>query len=91
MEVFIFAQTLYYFVVSISIIVFGALSLIITYRFVCIAKHLQHISDNIDGVSGELKESIEEIIENLSSLPIFSLFLKKNSKHKLHTSGKKRS
>lgn len=91
MSLLIFMQTLYYLVVSLAIIVFGALFAIIMYHLICITKRLRHISDNLDDTSDELKKRIEEIIERLSSLPIFSYFLKRDGEHKSHTSHKERS
>ncbi len=88
MGVLIFAQTLYYLVVSFAIIVLGALVTVIAYHLIYITKHLRHISDNIDDTSGEMKKRLEEIIERLSSLPILSYFLKRDGGH---TSHKKRS
>jgi hypothetical protein len=87
----IFAQTLYYLVVSLAIIVLGALFTIITYHLIYITKHLRHISDNLDDTSGELKKRIEEVIERLASLPILSFFLKKDGGHESPASHKKRS
>jgi predicted PurR-regulated permease PerM len=74
----IFAETLYYLVVSFAVIIIGALVAVVVYHLIYIAKNLRHISDNLDETSGDLKKRIEEIIERLSSLPILSYFLKKN-------------
>lgn len=87
----IFAQTLYYLIVSLAIIVLGVLFTIIMYNLVYITKHLRHISDNLDDTSDELKKRIEEVVERLSSLPILSYFLKRDGRHKLFPPHKKRS
>ena len=89
MGVFIFAQTLYYLVASVAIIVFGVSFAIITYHLIHIAKHLRHISGNLDDTSGELKKRLEEVVEQLLSIPILSYFLKRGGEHKLRTSHKK--
>ncbi len=88
MGVLIFAQTLYYFVVSFAIIVLGALFAIITYHLVYVTKHLRHISDNLDDTSDELKKRIEEVVERLSSLPILSYFLRRDKPHASHKKGR---
>lgn len=91
MEVLIFAQTLYYFVVSVAIITLGTLFIIIAYHLIYIAKNLRHISNDFDGMSDELKTRIEEVIERLSSLPILSYFLKRDGERESRASHKKRS
>lgn len=89
MDMLVFAQTLYYLVVSVAIIVLGTLFVVIAYYLISIAKHLGHISDNLDDTSGDLKKRIEEIVERLSSLPILSYFLKRDGGHDSRASHKK--
>lgn len=91
MDVLFYAQTLYYFIASFAIIVLGILFAIITYHLISVSKHLQNISENLDDSSVELKERIEEVIERLSSLPLFSYFLKSNKEHGVHHTHHKRS
>ncbi len=78
MDWLIFAQTFFYFTVSFTIIVFGILSAFVIYQLIFIMKRLKNISDNLDDTTGELKEKIENILENLEKLPFFSFFFKKS-------------
>ena len=54
-------------------------------------KHLQNISNSLDGATDELKMRIEEIMEKLLSLPLFSYFLKTRNKGSGESRNKKRS
>lgn len=78
MEVLAVAQTIYYFSASLAIIVIGVFCAIVSYHLIYIAKRLRHISNNLDGLSDELKEKIESVVDKLSALPILSYFLKKD-------------
>lgn len=89
MDMLVFAQTLYYLVVSLAIIVLGSLFAVITYHLIKIAKNLQDISDNMEESSDDFKKRIEEIVERLASLPILSYFLKRDSGHEPRASHKK--
>jgi hypothetical protein len=88
MEALIIAQTLYYFLASLVIVVLGVLVTIIAYHLIYITKHLRHISDNLDDTSDELKVRVEEVIERLSSLPILSYFLRRDRSHTFHNKGR---
>ncbi|MEK9175455.1 MAG: hypothetical protein AAB795_02565 [Patescibacteria group bacterium] len=76
MNLLVFSQILFNLVASIAIVVFGALFAVAVYHLIGIIKNLQNISDNLDNVTDELKTRITEVIDKLSSLPIFSYFLK---------------
>lgn len=89
MNLYIFSQILFNLIASIAIIVLGVLFAIATYHLIYIMKHLQNISDNLDNVTDEFKMRVEDIIEKLSSLPIFSFFLKKGIRHKSDLHNKK--
>lgn len=91
MDLLIFSQTLYYLVASFAVIVFGTFFIIIAYHMIRITKHVRHISDNLDDVSEELKIRIEEVIEQLSSIPILSYFVKRKRDRKSKISDGKRS
>ena len=77
MDILIFAQTFFYFVVSFAIIALSILFALVVYHLVYIAKNLHSISDDISHVSRETEERLEEIIDGLSRIPILSFFLKK--------------
>ncbi len=75
----ILAETVFYFTVSVAIITIGALSAVVTYHLIHIAKELEELSGNLNAASGEAGERINDIIDRLSELPILSYFLKKRS------------
>lgn len=81
MELFIFAQTLFYLTASVAIMVFGALCMIVIYQAISIMKHLEHISDNLDDTADEVRERIREILDRLEDLPILSYFFKKRTRN----------
>lgn len=76
MDALIFAQTIFYLVISLTIIVLGILLIAMAYYLVRIVRHIDKISNNLDEASGEVKENIKEIINKLSVLPLFSFFFK---------------
>jgi len=80
MSVLIFSEILFNFVASIAIIVIGVLLCFTAYHLMHITKKLRHISENLSDISDDTKETIEEIIEKLSSLPILSFFMKGGKK-----------
>ncbi|MDO8516231.1 MAG: hypothetical protein Q7S28_03210 [bacterium] len=75
----IFAQTLFYFTVSLAIIAIGILSAIVTYHLIHIARELEELSRKLNDASSEAGERINDIINRLSDLPILSYFLKTRS------------
>ncbi len=75
MTMLIFAQTLFYLTVSLAIIALGILAGMIAYHLVKITKELRRITDNLGGASDELRDSLSDLIERLSSLPVLSMFL----------------
>ncbi len=75
----IFSQIVFYLTVSAAIIAIGVLFAILTYHLIRIARELEKLSRNINQASSEVSERINDIINNLSDLPILSYFLKKRS------------
>ncbi len=73
----IIAQTVFYSVFSLAIIVVGILLAIATYHLVNIVRELEAISRNLHNMSDEAQEKIKDIIEKLSVLPILSFLIKK--------------
>lgn len=76
----IILQIIFYAVASLAIIAFFCFIAIAAYRIIKILNKLQIIAAQAQEVSGEAKQKIEEIIENLSLLPIVSFFIKKQKK-----------
>ncbi len=79
MAILIIAQTLFYFTVSFAIIALSILTGIIAYHLVKITKELRRITDNLGDASDELRDSLADLIERLSSLPILSMFMNDRS------------
>lgn len=75
----IFAQTVFYFTVSVAIIVIGILCGILTYHLIRIARELEEISHKLNNAAHDAGERIQDVIERLSNVPILSYFLKKRS------------
>ncbi len=78
----ILAQTLFYTTVSIAIIVLGVLSVILVKYVIRIAQQLEKLSMNLNDASEDARDRINEIIDRLSELPIFSYFLKREPVHR---------
>lgn len=91
MEFLTFAQTVFYLTVSLAIIVIGILCAVVVFHLIHIVKHLRNISDNLDDATGELKNRVKEVIEQLASLPILSYFLKRSGTRATGQARKKRS
>ncbi|MEK7093847.1 MAG: hypothetical protein AAB903_00730 [Patescibacteria group bacterium] len=72
-------QILFYFTVSLAIIVGGILFSIVTYYLIRTAKNLEALSKNLNAASEEAIERINEAIDRLSDLPVLSYFLRKRS------------
>lgn len=89
MTALIFAQTLFYLTVSLAIIIFGILLGIIAYHFIAIAKHLRKLSADLDQASDDVRKNIEEIMDRLSELPLFSFLLKTGNNKKELQKGRK--
>ncbi|MBU4479929.1 hypothetical protein KKG48_00595 [Patescibacteria group bacterium] len=71
------AQTLFYFSVSFAIIALGIMLGMVVYHLIKVAKSLEKISENVGQISDDLQESVEQSLQTLSSLPIFSMFFRK--------------
>jgi len=76
------AQTVFYLVSSLAIIVVGILLAIATYHLVNIVRELEAISRNLHNMSDEAQERLKDIIEKLSVLPILSFLIKKTKSPK---------
>ncbi|MDP3771765.1 MAG: hypothetical protein Q8Q94_00100 [bacterium] len=75
----IFAQTVFYFTVSLAVMAVGISCGIVTRRLVRIAREIENLSRNLNHASSEAGERINDIIERLSDIPILSFFLRKHS------------
>lgn len=73
------SQTLFYFTVSFAILALSVLAGMIAYQLVKITRELRRITDNLGNASDELRDSLSDIIERLSSLPILSMFMNDKS------------
>jgi hypothetical protein len=82
-------QILFYFTVSIAVIVLGVFFSIIAYYLMRTARNLEALSKNLHEATDEAVERISEIIERLSDLPILSYFLRKHSVREHKKSHKK--
>jgi hypothetical protein len=80
MELLIIAQTLFYFTVSLAIIISGILFLYILLQLISVMRHLEHISNNLQYTTGELKEKISDILDQLERIPFLAYFFKKKKK-----------
>lgn len=76
MQALILAQTLFYFVASLAIIVFAVLLGMAAYYLIQIARQVQNLSENLNQASDEIKENIQEIFDNLSRIPLLSFLFK---------------
>lgn len=72
----VLSEIIFYFTVSLTLIGAGILGVIVTYRLVKIAKELEELSRNLKLASSEAGARIDEVIDRLSELPIFSYFLR---------------
>ena len=73
----IFSQILFNFVVSMAIIVVGALFSLMIYHLISITKELKAITHDFHNFTDETRENINDIVERLRELPILSFFLKR--------------
>lgn len=78
-SVLIFSEIVFYFTVSIAIILTSVLWVVIIYDLLRITRELKKVFHNINIVSNEVGEQILEALNKLSNLPILSYFLKKRS------------
>lgn len=88
MSVLTFSEILFNLTASIAIIVIGVLIAVAVYHLMHITKKLRHIADNLSDISDNTKEAIEEIIDNLSNLPILSFFMKGKGKKESKSKGR---
>ena len=72
----ILSQTIFYSVVSLSILILGILLIVVVYHLVKITKELQEVARNIHTATDEAGERIHDILDRLSGLPILSFILK---------------
>lgn len=77
MPTLIIAQTIFYFSVSLVIIIFGITVVLVGYRFIKLIRELHNTIHNIHSASSEALERVRDVLEKLSALPFLALFLKK--------------
>ncbi len=78
----ILSQTIFYFTVSIALILSGVLLSMAMFHLVRITKELEKMTKEFHDMTAEAQERIRDIIDRLSDLPILSFFLKqKRSSH----------
>ena len=80
MGALIVAETIFYIVVSLAIIILGVIFGMAIYELVRIAKNLRAISDNLSNISKDASDKLQELIQRLSESPILSFFIKKSPK-----------
>ena len=79
----ILSQTIFYSVVSLSIIAIVIFLVIGMYHLVQITKELEKITTDFHNLTDDARERIDDIINRLSQLPIFSFLLtKRKNNHK---------
>jgi len=88
MEALIFAETVFYAVVSLALIILGALFIVMVYELVMIARNLRAISENISAVSKDAEEKLMELMGKLSDSPIMSFFMKRSSRKSAGSKGR---
>lgn len=71
-----FAQTLFYLTVSLAIIGLGILFGMITYYLMKVARELNRIANNVGEASDDLRVQLEDILEQLASIPFLSAFIR---------------
>ncbi len=76
----IFSEIVYYLTISIVVITLGAFCAAILFYFLKMVQELEGLSHNLKSASSEVGERINDIIERLSALPVFSYLLKKHPK-----------
>jgi len=72
----ILAQTVFYAVFSLAILIFTIALGIVAYYLIIISRHLRKIAENLDGTSEEIKEYLHELLGSISKLPLISLLFK---------------
>lgn len=82
MTTLVFSQILFYFSVSIAVIILGLMMGVVVYRVIKIAKSLQKISENIENASDDLGDRLENILNNLATMPILSFFFKNKNRRR---------
>lgn len=88
MDINTFAQTLFYFVSSIAILVVGGLLGIVVFHVIKIVKNLEIFSDNLNETSAEIKGKVNAYLDKLADTPIISLLIEKLFKRE-NSKGKK--
>lgn len=64
----ILSQTIFYFTISISIIVLGILSSILLYQAICVMKNIKNTTRKIHELTDEMLDKTIEIIKYVSKL-----------------------
>lgn len=78
--VFIFSEITFNFVVSVAVITVGVLFVFIVVPMIRILRELEKFSSNLNQISSDAVERINDIVDRFSELPIFSFFLKDRSR-----------
>ncbi len=87
MTFLIFAQTLFYLTVSLAIIALGIFFGMITYYLMKVVRELSRIANNVGEASDDLRVQLEDVLEQLASIPFLSSFLRPNSR-RYHKKGR---
>lgn len=86
MDILIFAQTVFYLVVSLAILCLGIGLSIIAYQLIFVVKNIRSVSKDISDGSEEVKIKVVEIVNRVSQIPFLSFLKskpKKEDKNKL--------
>ncbi len=75
----IISEIVFNLTVSIAVIVIMILCSIVTYRLIHITKEFEKLTHNLNHISSETGERINDILDRFSNLPLLSYFFKKNS------------
>ena len=88
MTMLIFSQTLYYLTVSFAILALSVLLGLIAYNLMKITRDLSRIANNFSEASDDLRDKLEEVLEQLYEIPVLSSFLRKRTSAKHSKKGR---
>lgn len=89
MNILLFAQTLFYFTVSLAIIAFAVIAILFARYCLRVMASLERVAENMGDTSEDIKESIREMIEKLASIPFVSFLFKRRKEAKTEKAEKK--
>lgn len=78
--VLMFAETIFFFTMSVAVLIVSTLCVIFMIHVVHIAKKLKEFSDGLSHASHKVGERVYGAIDRILDLPILSYFLKKYSR-----------